>query len=236
MTGSEPTEHPRHQPALHCRVVRPPPRGSWASHEPFSDDSAPVHVNGAPGRPLAPSREGVPMLRWIRTDARLTRSARPGASRTTKLVRHLLPAACALLLAAPAFGVPSYRIWFQRSGYGAQYDVTQSTPFQHGDSYIVPATTNATFTGSAFAYPGHVGVDNRVEQFWTGQASSIYEAHSNARADDFVISGRRAGHRRLAPPGSREPGARRWLPRQWRARRSPVRGRSCQVRTARRDR
>jgi len=100
--------------------------------------------------------------------------------------------ACASLLAVPAFAAPPiYRMTWERTGYGAQYNVTQSTPFQHADTYPVPDGSGAIFSGSAFAYPGHVGVDNRLEHLWSGgpASSSVYKVLSYASTGDFVISG-----------------------------------------------
>lgn len=120
------------------------------------------------------------MPRWIRTPLTVT------------LVRPLLLAAYALFLAAPASAaLPVYRMIWQRTGYGVQYDVTQNTPFQHADSYAVPDGSGAIFTGSAFSAPGHVGVDNLVEHLWSGgpATSSVYEVRSFASTNDFVITG-----------------------------------------------
>src|SRR5512141_331355 len=125
------------------------------------------------------------MPRWNKRDACPASPARLVATGATHLVRGLLLAVCVPILTAPALGAPTYRISFERSGYGAQYSVTQSTPFQHADSYGVPGS-NAIFSGSAFAYPGHVGMDNRVEQFWTSSATSRYDVYSSATATDFL--------------------------------------------------
>jgi hypothetical protein len=131
------------------------------------------------------------MAGTIRTDARLARPAKPGAPNIIMLTIRLFVLACSLLLAVPAFAAPIYRMTWERTGYGAQYNVTQSTPFQHADSYPVPDGSNAIFSGYAFAFPGHVGVDNRLEHLWaSGQVnSSVYQALSYASTDDFLISG-----------------------------------------------
>lgn len=108
------------------------------------------------------------------------------------LVRHLFLAACALLLAAPAFGAPSYTLIFQPSGVPAHYNVTQSTPLQHVDAFPVAlnGSGSTNFSGSAFAYPGHVGVADRLETNWTGiSAGSRCDVDSKAIATDFIITG-----------------------------------------------
>ncbi len=137
-------------------------------------------------------QKGVPMARRIWTDVRIARPASPDGLHTTKLAQRLLPAACALLLAAPAFGAPSYTVIFQPSGSAAHFNVTQSTPLQYEGTF--PANINgsgtSTFSGSAFAFPGHVGVKDRLETHWTGvSAGSRYDVDSRATATDFIITG-----------------------------------------------
>ena len=108
------------------------------------------------------------MSRLFGTDARLARPARPGAPRTTTLIRRLFLVVCASCLAAPAFAAPPiYRIIFERTGYGAQYNVETNTPIQHSDTYPVPDGSEAIFTGSASASAGHVMVDNRLDHLYS---------------------------------------------------------------------
>src|SRR6185436_10979745 len=116
-----------------------------------------------------------------------------GASRTTTFVRHLLLAGCVSLLASPASAsLPTYRIIFQRTGFGAQYNIQASTPFSHEGTYLVPDGSDAVFSGSAFAAPGHVGVKNRLEHLYSGGGpahTSVYEVRSFASTNDFLITG-----------------------------------------------
>jgi hypothetical protein len=104
----------------------------------------------------------------------------------------LLLAACASLLAGPVVAAPSYKISFQRPAVHIGYDVTQGTPFEHDASFLIPATSGTcTFSGRAFAYPGHVGVHNLMEMLWTStvSGSSSYDVITHASATDFVITG-----------------------------------------------
>lgn len=69
---------------------------------------------------------------------------------------------------------------------------TQSSPLQHTDAFPVGlnGSGNSSFSGSAFAYPGHVGVQDRLETNWTGiSAGSRCDVDSKAIATDFVVSG-----------------------------------------------
>jgi hypothetical protein len=99
-------------------------------------------------------------------------------------------------MAGPAFGQPTYKITFSRPAVHIGYDVTQSTPLQHSDTFAVPASNGtATFAGDAFAFPGHVGVHNGLEMLWTStlSGSSNYQTLANANATDFVITGPAGG-------------------------------------------
>jgi len=101
--------------------------------------------------------------------------------------------ACASLLAVPALAAPPiYRIVFQGSGGTPTTDVVQSTPFQRSDTYTHnTGGSNAVFSRSAFAYPGHVGEDNRIDLVWSSGPSTApaTQARGYAQTDDFLISG-----------------------------------------------
>ena len=118
-----------------------------------------------------------------------TPTAAPG--RVSRLGRCLLIATCALVLAVPASGAPIYRIFFGQSGFPSDYDVTQSTPFQHEAQYpLNVAFGTCTFTGAGAAYPGHVAIRDGLEFHWTGSnGSARRDVYSTATATDFVISG-----------------------------------------------
>lgn len=109
----------------------------------------------------------------------------------SRLTRCLLVAICAAAIASPVFGAPSYRIFFGQSGFPADYDVTQSTPFQHDAEYpLNVAFGTCTFTGAGAAYPGHVAIRDGLEFHWTGSnGSARRDVSSTATATDFVISG-----------------------------------------------
>lgn len=114
-------------------------------------------------------------------------------------MRHRSLPFTALLLALtafPALAATTYRI---NLNYG--YDVTQSAPFSHAVSGPIGASNGtATFSGSGFANPGHVGCFNRSDMTWTSGLSGGCgaEVYCSSRTEDFVISG---------PPGPPVPGS-----------------------------
>lgn len=91
------------------------------------------------------------------------------------------------LTVTPATAASTYRV---NLNYG--YDVTQSTPFSHAVSEPIGASNGtATFTGSGFAYPGHVGGYDRADMTWSSGFSGGCSAEvlCSNRVEDFVISG-----------------------------------------------
>lgn len=87
----------------------------------------------------------------------------------------------------PAWAATTYRV---NLNFG--YDVTQGSPFSHAVSGPIGASNGtATFTGSGFAYPGHVGGFDRADMTWTSGFSGGCSAEVLCanRVEDFVISG-----------------------------------------------
>lgn len=100
------------------------------------------------------------------------------------------------LAVTPATAANTYRV---NLNFG--YDVSQATPFSHAVAGPIGASNGtATFTGSGFASPGHVGCHNRADMTWTSGFSGgcSAEVFSANRVEDFVISG---------PPGPPVPGS-----------------------------
>lgn len=99
----------------------------------------------------------------------------------------LSPLLLIVLAAPPATAANTYRV---NLNFG--YDVTQGTPFQHAVSTPIGASNGtAVFTGSGFAYPGHVGCHDRADMTWTSGFSGGCSAEVLCanRVEDFVISG-----------------------------------------------
>jgi hypothetical protein len=100
------------------------------------------------------------------------------------------------LAVPPAIAATTYRV---NLNFG--YDVTQGSPLQHAASFPIGASNGtAVFTGSGFAYPGHVGCHDRADMTWTSGFSGGCSAEVLCanRVEDFVISG---------PPGPPVPGS-----------------------------
>jgi len=103
--------------------------------------------------------------------------------------RHLLLFTGLLLglNASPALAANTYRV---NLNFG--YDVTQDVPFSHAASGPIGASNGtATFTGSGFAYPGHVGCYDRADMTWSSGLSGGCSAEvlCTNRVEDLVISG-----------------------------------------------
>ena len=125
------------------------------------------------------------------------------------------------LAATTTFSLPSLATTNYRIMYGGS-DVSQSTPLIRNEVWPLNAGPSATctFTGRGHAYPGQVGLFDRMDITWTGGGGAYLECLLISETNEFIISG---------PPGPPVAGTlhlkyqanfarQAWLRRQWRTR------------------